>query len=213
MQSITAAGSYNFRINMEHFYENIQGWNGQLVNLYESVVPELPENACVVEIGAWAGRSTAHLAVLLINSGKPFELNVVDHWQGSTEPYYQDPAVKQRDIYNEFLDNMAPVIDHLTIHRMSSVEAAEKFADASLDWVIIDDDHNYEFAKASVQAWLPKVKPGGFISGDDHHVWWRGVIDSCREQFGSDYWIITEKGEMISAADSPEEYGAWFKQV
>ncbi len=49
-----------------------------------------------------------------------------------------------------------------------SVEAARLIPDGSLDFVFIDADHSYEACKADVLAWLPKVKPSGFISGHDY---------------------------------------------
>jgi Methyltransferase domain len=51
---------------------------------------------------------------------------------------------------------------------MDSKEAAAYVPDGSLDFVFIDADHSYEGCKADIQAWLPKLKPSGFISGHDY---------------------------------------------
>ena len=67
--------------NMRHFYQSIQGWFNY-EPLYTKVVKELPDNAHIVEVGAWKGCSTAFLAVELINSDKQFKLDVVDLWTG-----------------------------------------------------------------------------------------------------------------------------------
>jgi predicted O-methyltransferase YrrM len=37
-----------------------------------------------------------------------------------------------------------------------------------LDFVFIDADHSYEGCKADIEAWFPKVKPGGLLSGHDY---------------------------------------------
>lgn len=52
--------------------------------------------------------------------------------------------------------------------KMSSVEAASKIDDGSLDFVFLDADHSYEGLKADIAAWLPKVKRGGWLGGHDY---------------------------------------------
>jgi hypothetical protein len=199
-------------IFMQHFYQNIQGWNDQLRPLYELLVPELPDPCHVVEVGAWAGKSTAHMSVLLINSGKRFQFGVVDHWQGANHSYYQDPSVQQRDVYREFLDNLNPVLHLLDLHKCASVDAAKRYADHSLDMVVIDEDHNYEPTFASIAAWIPKVKPGGFICGDDHIPEFPGVIRACTDFFGKRYSIINHDNVIVKA-EHAEHYGSWFIQL
>jgi hypothetical protein len=54
---------------MEHFYQNIDGWF-DFQDIYSDVIRKLPNNAHIVEVGAWKGKSTAYLAVEAINSGK-----------------------------------------------------------------------------------------------------------------------------------------------
>lgn len=51
--------------------------------------------------------------------------------------------------------------------KAASVEAAECVDDASLDFVFLDADHSYEGVRDDIAAWLPKVKPGGWIGGHD----------------------------------------------
>ncbi len=54
------------------------------------------------------------------------------------------------------------------IMRMTSLEAAEKFTDATLDFVFIDGDHSYAAVKADIAAWWPKLISGGLLSGHDY---------------------------------------------
>jgi predicted O-methyltransferase YrrM len=51
--------------------------------------------------------------------------------------------------------------------QLPSVEAAETFADGSLDFVWIDACHWYAQIREDISAWVPKVKPGGVVGGDD----------------------------------------------
>jgi hypothetical protein len=58
---------------------------------------------------------------------------------------------------------------YATLIRLPSVEAAKKVEDNFFDMVFIDASHFYEDVKQDIISWLPKVKPGGILSGDDYH--------------------------------------------
>lgn len=49
-----------------------------------------------------------------------------------------------------------------------SIDVAKTISDESLDWVYIDADHRYESAKEDIEAWFPKVRKGGIVSGHDY---------------------------------------------
>jgi len=48
-----------------------------------------------------------------------------------------------------------------------SIDIAKKIKDNTLDFVYIDGNHSYDFFKMDLEAWLPKIKKGGFIGGHD----------------------------------------------
>jgi hypothetical protein len=54
---------------MEHFYNSIEGWF-QFHNIYNRAVDEATNDSHFVEVGAWKGKSSAYLAVIIANSGK-----------------------------------------------------------------------------------------------------------------------------------------------
>lgn len=51
------------------------------------------------------------------------------------------------------------------IHRTDA--AANLFPDGHFDFVFIDADHSYTAVLADIQAWLPKVRRGGYLTGHD----------------------------------------------
>src|SRR5262249_50144311 len=51
--------------------------------------------------------------------------------------------------------------------RCPSIRAASAFDDGSIDFCFIDAAHDFESVLDDVQAWLPKVKPGGRLAGHD----------------------------------------------
>lgn len=162
---------------MQHFFENIQGWS-RFLDLYKQQVDSAVSGAHFVEVGAWKGRSTAFMAVEILNSGKAIKFDVVDTWQGSQE-HQNDLEIKEGTLFNVFKQNLAPVEGTFTSLQMTSLAAAEQYADASLDFVFIDASHEYDDVKADIEAWLPKVKPGGTLAGDDTD--WPGVRKAITE--------------------------------
>lgn len=211
--------------NLDHYFHNIQGWSHFLQRAYAVILPKLPNPCHVVEVGVWAGRSTAFLAVELTNSGRGFQLHAVDWWKGCISikdnydyEYYHSREVAARDVYQEFVHNLAPYESQLHIHKTTSVRAARHFRDRSLDLVMIDDDHSYESATASIRAWLPKVRPGGIIMGDDHGTY-PGVTRAVREQFGYNYTIIPADNPHGPCDIEPAHLGndtlggSWYVQV
>ena len=50
-----------------------------------------------------------------------------------------------------------------------SQDALIEVPDCSLDWVFIDANHSYEYAKSDIIGWSKKVKTGGIVSGHDFY--------------------------------------------
>ena len=118
---------------MEHFFQNIQGWF-IYAPVYDTAVQLAEDGAHFVEVGSWRGRSTAYMAVNIVNSGKKIKFDAVDTWRGSDEPEHKnDPAIINDTLYQEFLANMEPVKDVVNPVRASSMEAVKQYADESLD--------------------------------------------------------------------------------
>jgi len=51
--------------------------------------------------------------------------------------------------------------------RKMSAEAVSQFPDASLAFVYIDGNHGYSHVFQDIEMWLPKIQPGGVLTGDD----------------------------------------------
>lgn len=152
---------------MDHFYSAIPGWF-DFLDYYQRVVRGLPDHAHIVEVGVYQGQSTAGLAVEIINSGKTITLDVVDWFRGSpseTGPQAQCDPVVLRATFERHVAPVRHAISH--IHAMASVDAAALYADASLDFVWIDASHATQPVYDDLDAWWPKVKPGGIIAGHD----------------------------------------------
>lgn len=139
-------------------------------NFYSSVVKKFPDESKFVEVGCWRGRSACFLGVEIFNSGKNISLDCVDTWEGSEE--HVGYSILENDgLYKEFMLNIEPLGKIIRPLRMTSLEAAKLYQDESLDFVFLDASHKYEDIKADIEAWYPKVKPGGIFSGHDYPAW------------------------------------------
>jgi len=168
-------------------WELIQGWF-DYGNLYSHVVSNLPDNSTVVEIGTWRGKSTCYLGSLIKSSGKKIKAYTVDTFEGSAEQVHRDIIERlPTSLFDEFKANMkmCDVDDVIEPIKMTSVEASTKFEDASVDFVMLDGAHDYESVVADIDAWLPKIKKGGLIAGDDYCNSWPIIKKAVDEKFGS----------------------------
>ena len=169
---------------INHFYASIPGWF-YFQDLYENIAASAKEGDHYVEVGAWKGRSTAFLATEIANSGKRIQFDVIDTWEGSKEHLaggaYEDQDVINGTLFETFKNNMRPVEGYYNPIRTTSLEAAKQYQDNSLDFVLLDASHSYEDVREDIIAWLPKVKVGGILAGDDYHYSWPGVIKAVDE--------------------------------
>lgn len=152
---------------MEHIYQQPQfgeDWFNYS-EFYKQIVDKFPSGSKFVEVGSWKGKSSAYMAVEIINSGKEIEFYCVDTFEGSVEHQNnQDLSA----LYEIFKNNMKPVEGHYKDFKMPSLEAVKQFEDQSLDFVFIDASHEYEDVKNDITAWLLKVKKGGILAGHDY---------------------------------------------
>lgn len=167
---------------MEHFYQNIDGYSDEtdqgklLKTILKNIV--VGNKLKIAEIGVYKGRCTAIWNVILINEGIEYDYYAIDHFLGSSEHN------KNFDYYQVSLDNLKPIIDKINLIKNDSVSESKNYDDEYFDIVYIDASHEYEYVKEDILSWLPKVKNGGIICGDDYHPVWHGVIKAVDEFFG-----------------------------
>jgi predicted O-methyltransferase YrrM len=127
----------------------------------------------LVEIGSYAGESTSIFA-------QHFDaVYAVDPWEWVLQPRNFSAA----QVYAKFNERTGK-FQHVHPIKGRSVDVADQFDAESLDVVYIDGWHKYEAVKEDIAAWLPKVRPGGIISGHDYdEKAWPGVVKAVRENF------------------------------
>lgn len=134
--------------------------------LFSEVVENSSDHAIFVEVGCWKGKSSAYMAVEIANSGKNIQFYCVDTWTGSKEHIYAENEVDR--LWLIFKSNMQTLRQFYSPMRMESITASLLFKKESIDFVYIDASHEYEDVRNDILHWLPKVKKGGIIAGDDY---------------------------------------------
>jgi hypothetical protein len=105
-----------------------------------------------VEIGVDEGRFSEH--ILLSWRGR--NLLSVDAWMEGNERY---DAVR---------DRLGVFGERSTVWKATSVQAAERVEDGTLDFAYIDAKHDYDSVMEDLRAWHRKVRPGGILAGHDY---------------------------------------------
>lgn len=72
---------------MNHIYQESQFGEPWFTYpaLYSEMVQKFPSGSKFVEVGCWKGKSTAYMAVEIVNSTKDIEFYCIDTWEGSIE--------------------------------------------------------------------------------------------------------------------------------
>ncbi len=118
----------------------------------------MPPRSRVVELGCWKGRATAAVAVPHV------QLFSVDNFRGGDNTTRRLAA--RENVKAAFLSNVRKFGLPVTLIAMDTRKAARLFPDGSVDWLFSDADH--ERFRQELSRWLPKVKPGGVVSGHDY---------------------------------------------
>jgi hypothetical protein len=171
-------------------FNEIPGWFAY-EELYNEVVEKANGNETFVEVGAWLGKSTNHLATKIKESGKDIKFVAVDTWKGTEDEELHQDIVNNSfggDIFYEFMDNtvLSNNYPNINLIKDTSHNAASLFQNNSIDFIMIDAGHSYQDVIDDINYWYHKVKPGGIISGDDYGVF-GGVTQAANEFFYSQF--------------------------
>lgn len=178
------------RLGIHKNWYDIDGWF-QWRLAQEEAVGSFPDGSRFVEVGNYLGRSLCSLGDVVTSSGKNLSIVGVDTCRGSgPEGWrgkdYHGAAVSQGGgtfagaLHQNILD--CGFGDLISVIVADSLTAASFFPDRSVEWVHLDARHDYASVKADIGAWLPKVKAGGWLSGDDfNEPKWPDVVKAVRD--------------------------------
>lgn len=129
-------------------------------------------NPVGVEIGVFIGDLSKRLL-----RRPDLTLHMIDSWQAhdsegryaQSGDYHGKMSNDEQESYYNYTKNVTEFAgDRAKVIRATSLQAINMFDDQSLDFVFIDADHTYEGVKEDLEAWYPKLKNGGVLSGHDY---------------------------------------------
>ena len=177
----------------------------------------LPKHSVGAEIGVWKGDFSAQI----LRQVQPRKLHLIDPWKFVDQGEYAKAWYGGgKKLGQEGMDAIAETVCErfssetasgcMEIHRLPSTEAATQFQDNYFDWVYIDGNHLFDFVLADLKAFTPKVKPGGFIAGDDYaeQGWWDHGVQKAVNKYVADghaeiHKILGDQFVLRRPADSP----------
>lgn len=157
----------------------IPGWFNHGPKILELIEHYRPK-VCV-ELGTWQGASAIPVARTIARWGGT--LTCVDTWAGELDADGGSVAGKRpimlmgcaREIVDAGVGANVRLIPAMTMD-------AAKFWSAPIDFLYVDADHSYMGVWWDLVAWVPHVKPGGLIIGDDYeHPRYPGVRQAFDE--------------------------------
>lgn len=123
------------------------------------------------EIGVYKGQLASEMLSQVTSLD---EYILVDSWRRLEKwnmPFNQYTEEEFQEIYEEAMSktkNRTEFSKKVTVIREVSTKGKEFVEDESLDFVYIDGDHSAKGAMLDILLWLPKVRCGGLVMGDDY---------------------------------------------
>ena len=146
-----------------------------------------------VEIGTQAGINAEQFCKTNVN----IDLTCVDPWWTIDIESRRHGETEQNMFYKECVERLNPY--NARILKMTSMEALSNFKDGSLDFVVVDGNHDFNYAITDIIFWAKKVKAGGIIMVHDYDAYMTGVVravDSYTHCNGiTEWYLIRESGK------------------
>ena len=159
-----------------------------------------------LELGVWVGITTFWLMkntsvnMICVDIWEVQDDNPEYDWQYNKTPVFQGGKLVRLEEFkhegqvwnhnaNEkrFRNDAEQWGSRIKIIKGRSLDVLEQIPDNSMDFIFHDSDHSYPFVKNEIQAYLPKLKSGGYSMGDDYN--WTPVAQSVQEAFGEKHKV------------------------
>ncbi len=143
----------------------LQGWfhHGERIL---SLVDQHRPHVCV-ELGSWLGASAIPVSRSIRRWGGT--LTCVDTWAGEVNQPSGTVRGQSPWMLVSFARNLidAGVSGSVRLVPATTLDAASRWL-GLIDYLYVDADHAYDSVLADLRAWVPWVRPGGLIVGDDY---------------------------------------------
>jgi hypothetical protein len=138
----------------------------------EWLLKMMPKHSVCAEVGVHEGVFSR----VILQIVHPTMLHLIDPWKFQSDPlfastlYGGNEGQSQEHMdrrYNRVVKKFAGRTN-VTIRRSGSLDCLNQFPDNYYDWIYLDGDHRYECVIEELRQFYCKMKPGGFVAGDDY---------------------------------------------
>lgn len=138
--------------------------------IHRDEIPFLLNTRALLGSGVEVGVQCGVFSAIILQQWRGAKLYLVDIWRpsgSSLDPANVELPLQRQNLLATF-DAITPYDPRAVIIREDSVEASRLFQEGSLDFVYIDAGHTYEDARADINTWAPRIRPGGLLMGHDY---------------------------------------------
>jgi SAM-dependent methyltransferase len=143
----------------------------QIDKLYRRhAIPDLLQQMGLRGVGVEVGVATGAYAEVILERWQCSKLIMVDSWahrEGHDFGWNFDNNKFQK-MYEDCVKLMSRFGERAEFCRKWSLDAAASFPDQHFDFIFLDASHFYDDVVKDLEAWLPKLKPGGIFAGHDY---------------------------------------------
>jgi len=138
--------------------------------------------------GVEIGTGVASHTVRMLRNHPGLHLSTVDAF-GMFNPSYRKEISKRARmmanhkralrVMSRARQALMPFGNRVVLIQALSPDVAVRFLHGSLDFAYIDGNHIGPAVEADIQAWLPRIRTGGYIAGHDYtRRFWPGLCDA-----------------------------------
>jgi hypothetical protein len=137
---------------------------GSSLSEYLRLARLVPPGGRIVEVGSYEGGSVVPVAIAVLH--REVLVYSVESFTGDLDGSVEGHPLPRRAAY---LDNVHGRYPHLRLVSTPgrSCDVSRMLPDACFDLVFIDAAHDTQSVENDIRHWLPKLKPGGTMAGDD----------------------------------------------
>ena len=160
----------------------------ELVALYR-ITQSLPDNARILEIGSYRGRSAAAFGFAIKNTNK--KIYCLDIWRNyetqednprGGDLLEDNPDLTDYEVFGDFLKSTEVFGESINHLRGKTSDFGDILLEDSFNMVFIDGAHDYENVSLDIDTSLKILKPGSIICGHDYHSAGVGVKKAVNEK-------------------------------
>lgn len=175
----------------------IPGWFN-FAEAYDYAVAQADDNDVFIEVGAFLGRSTAHLAQAIKRSGKKITLWVIDPFKVDlldderlAEVFPNKKLSQKGDffyLFQKFMKDLE-VYDLIKPLRMTSDDAYQALKNVKASFIFIDGLHTDPYVTNDINNYSKLLTTNGLIGGDDYLA--PDVKNAVQLHFGENNYFVS----------------------